>query len=109
MFGGIWLKAKTLRVLKDDYGYEPAVPGRQNSTFAATVKFAQTLKANEYDAAAFFMLSQIEMLARSPVLDDKGRAFIRRHCDTTRALMDRMKLREKVTELLGKLEANSAV
>ncbi len=73
MFKYIWLKAKTLRVLKDDFQYEPS--RFQFSTLNATCKQALQNNVNEYDAAIMFIFVQINSLDK----DKDTKAFIERH------------------------------
>jgi hypothetical protein len=104
MFKGIWLKAKTLQVLKQFYFYDPAVPGIQNGPFSASVRYALKNGGNEFDAAALFMAGQCEMLCKSPELDDDGRAFVRGMLNSRFSYHSKLKcqeIRSLVPELDG--------
>ncbi len=72
MLGLMWFRAKTLRVLRDDCRYDPAVPGKQSEPFNLATKLARDLKGNEYDAAVMFLGSCIMLLESlsGPVADE---------------------------------------
>jgi hypothetical protein len=74
---GVWLRAKTLRILKEEYGYDPAVPGFQGGVFGGCVRHVTRVGGTERDAAALFMLSQIGMMSDPRTLDEKGKNFVR--------------------------------
>ncbi|RRQ20187.1 hypothetical protein D5687_10645 [Guyparkeria sp. SCN-R1] len=69
MFGTIWYRTKVLRILRESFGYEPAVPGWQSKVFNDVTKHAKKQGGNEYDGAIVFMIVQIEALKDSEDLE----------------------------------------
>lgn len=57
MIGLMWHRAKALRIIRDDFGYNPAVPGFQSELFNGVTKQMRKIGGNEYDSAIAFMLS----------------------------------------------------
>ena len=102
--GGIWLKAKTLKLLKDHYDYEPAVPGIQNAMFSGCVKRVLAVKGSEHDAAALFMISQLGIMGNPQNLDEKGQAFVRRIRDMVWVDWDRLVIQDDLSEMMGLLD-----
>ena len=103
-FDGIWLKAKTLKLLKDHYAYEPAVPGLQNGVFGGCVKHVLFVKGNEHDVAALFMISQIGIMGDPQALDEKGKAFVRRIRDQVWIDWDRLVIQDELGEMMELLD-----
>lgn len=60
MFGQLWFKAKVLRILKDEFACTPIKA--QIPVLADIVREAWRTRANEYEAAIFFMLAQLNVL-----------------------------------------------
>ena len=102
--GGIWLKAKTLKLLKDHYDYEPAVPGFHNGVFGGCVNRGLSVRRNEYDAAALFVVSQIGIMGNPQVLDEKGKAFVRRIRDQAWIDWDRLVIQDELGEMMELLD-----
>lgn len=71
MLGLIWYRSKALRVLRDQYDYNPAVPGSQAAVFNACIKQVRTNVGNEYDAAIAFMLIQMDALVGKSDSNDR--------------------------------------
>ena len=63
MFRGMWSTAKALRVLKEEFDYEPN--RFQMSILKGILREARESKVNEYDAAIFFMMVQMNALTPS--------------------------------------------
>ena len=103
-FAGIWLKAKTLKLLKEHYDYEPAVPGFQNGVFNGCVKRVLSVKGSEHDVAALFMISQISIMGNPKNLDEKGQAFVRRIRDLVWVDWDRLVIQDDLSEIMELLD-----
>lgn len=58
----VWFRTKTLRVLKDEFNYEPNLTGVQKDPFNLVTRTTITNGGNEYDAAIAFIISQIKLL-----------------------------------------------
>ena len=103
MLKEVWLKAKTLSVLKGDYAYEPAVPGFQNDVFSGVISFVIENKGNEYDAAAIFMLSQIGLMDEPKNLDHSAKTFVRRIRDVIITNKPQSNLFSEISEIVHEL------
>ena len=78
MFSGIFFKAKALQILKAEFD---CVPIRaQIGGFSEIFREARRTRANEYEAAIFFMLAQLNALipdaANAKIVD-----FVARHSE----------------------------
>lgn len=96
----IWLKAKTLRVLKEEYGYNPAVPGFQNGVFSGCIRRVLDAGGTERDAAALFLLAQIGMMTDPKRLDDAGKAFVCAIRDRIWLDWDRLIIQDDIEEVM---------
>ncbi|HQX27063.1 MAG TPA: hypothetical protein PKX38_03905 [Alphaproteobacteria bacterium] len=81
MFGMLWFKAKVLRVLKYNFGYEPG--SFQFGTLNEVCKQARLQKVTEYDGAIMFMFVQINSL--DPNI--KTQEFVKKHLSIIYSLL----------------------
>ena len=101
---GIWLRAKSLKLLKDHYEYEPAVPGFQTGVFGGCVKHVLSVEGSEHDVAALFMISQVGIMGNPNNLDAAGQAFVRRIKDAVWNDWDQLVIQEELREMMGLLD-----
>ena len=100
----VWLKAKTLNVLKNVYGYDPAVPGFQTAVFNGCIKHVVNSRGNERDAAALFLITQIGMMSDPNNFDDKGKAFVRGVRDHIWSDWDNFVIQDDIEEMMNYLD-----
>jgi hypothetical protein len=74
MAGLMWFRFKTLNVIVNGYGYPAAIPGWQTDTFTMCTRLCHGIGIGPYDAAALFMLVQLNhMVSANPAPDsDEG-------------------------------------
>lgn len=89
MLGMIWYRSKVLRVLKEEFRYEPAVPGWQSETFNGITRHMKGQGGNEYDGAIAFMLVTVSAMTGT---DMKAQAFMREKQEIAAQLMPRARL-----------------
>lgn len=100
----IWLKAKTLRVLKEEYGYNPAVPGIQTAMFNGCIRHVLSAGGAERDAAALFLITQVGMMSDPKNLDDRAKDFVRGVRDQIWLDWDRLVIQDDLEEMMDYLE-----
>ncbi|MEQ1863549.1 MAG: hypothetical protein ABL996_02735 [Micropepsaceae bacterium] len=91
----IWYRTKVMRILYDEYAYQPAVPGWQTEGFNRVTRHIKERGGNEYDGACAFMLVQISVLNQISALDrgaTESQGFIERIERTTARLLPRGRL-----------------
>ncbi len=76
MFAGLFFKAKALRILKEEFACTPIKA--QIPVFSEIVREARRTHANEYEAAIFFMLAQLNVLIPDAA-NRKVVEFVERH------------------------------
>jgi hypothetical protein len=103
-FRKIWLKAKTLKVLRDDYDYSPAVPGLQNGVFNGVIRHISDIDGSERDAAALFMMAQIGTMGDPYSLDEEGKEFVRRVGCKVRSDWNRLIVHDELSDTLSHIE-----
>ena len=90
-------------MLKDEYDYNPAVPGFQNEVFGGCIRHVLSVGGSERDAAALFMLSQVGMMSDPLQLDEVGQSFVRRIRDKIWTDWDQLVINHDISEMMAPL------